>query len=69
MSDRMMASPCAACRKRRHGDAQLEASQELLEHEERARERRVECDGEARARAGSQQHPAIAGPDFEHTPT
>ena len=59
----------AACRKRRHGDAQLETPQELLEHEDRACERRVECGSEARARAGSQQHPGIAGAELEHTPT
>jgi hypothetical protein len=58
-----------ACRKRRDSDAQLEAPRELLEHENRTRERRVECGSETRARAGGQQHPGIASTEIEHTPT
>ena len=45
---------------RRDGDARIEALDQLLEHEGRAGERRVEGGGEARAGARREQRPAVA---------
>ena len=55
----------AAGGERRDRRPELEAAQELLEHEDRAGERRVECGGEPRARAGGEQDSGVRGAEAE----